>query len=54
MLIDEERYAGSVLAWHRDEHGGWRGLVRYRGSHATGHLLTYECWFPAEVLEPRA
>ncbi len=52
VVDGDDRWPGTVLAWWRTP-AGWRGLVRYRAPHPSGHVLNFERALPAAVIEPR-
>lgn len=51
VLDGNQRWKGSVLAWRRDDAGGWIGLVRFTVWTPEGWRST-RCW-PRAVRSPR-
>lgn len=52
VIEGEERWRGTVLAWRKDDAGGWVGVVRFMTRGDLGPMQ-YEHALPAERLLPR-
>lgn len=52
VIDGDQRWRGTVLAWRRDDAGGWVGVARFMTRTELGPMQ-YEHALPAERLLPR-